>query len=64
MFVAKPQPASLRQYMIWIKIRCHKLIEHACDPYRPELQYMRGPGPKWWAKHNVAPQRATFRATS
>jgi hypothetical protein len=21
------------------------------DPYRPELHYMRGPGPKWQEKH-------------
>jgi hypothetical protein len=21
------------------------------DPYRPELNYMRGPGPKWHEKH-------------
>jgi hypothetical protein len=21
------------------------------DPYRPELYYMRGPGPKWHEKH-------------
>jgi hypothetical protein len=21
------------------------------DPYRPELHYMRGPGPKWRQKH-------------
>ena len=21
------------------------------DPYRPELYYMRGPGPRWRAKH-------------
>ena len=21
------------------------------DPYRPELYYMRGPGPKWSEKH-------------
>jgi hypothetical protein len=21
------------------------------DPYRPELHYMRGPGPAWRAKH-------------
>ena len=26
----------------------------AFDPYRPELHYMRGPGPKWHAKHDVA----------
>ncbi len=25
------------------------------DPYRPELHYMRGPGPKWHAKHDRAP---------
>jgi hypothetical protein len=24
------------------------------DPYRPELHYMRGPGPKWHAKHRLA----------
>src|SRR5262245_64341209 len=22
-----------------------------CDPYRPELHYMRGPGQKWREKH-------------
>jgi hypothetical protein len=22
-----------------------------CQPYRPELHYMRGPGPKWREKH-------------
>lgn len=26
----------------------------AFDPYRPELHYMRGPGPKWRARHGVA----------
>jgi hypothetical protein len=24
------------------------------DPYRPELHYMRGPGPKWAARHGAA----------
>jgi hypothetical protein len=24
------------------------------DPYRPELHYMRGPGPKWREKHGGA----------
>jgi hypothetical protein len=23
------------------------------DPYRPELHYMRGPGPKWHEKHDL-----------
>ncbi len=26
-------------------------IRELTDPYRPELHYMRGPGPKWAAKH-------------
>jgi hypothetical protein len=25
----------------------------AFDPYRPELHYMRGPGPAWHAKHGA-----------
>ena len=24
------------------------------DPYRPELHYMRGPGPKWREKHGCS----------
>lgn len=27
------------------------LTKSLFDPYRPELHYMRGPGPKWRAKH-------------
>ena len=30
-------------------------IKSLFDPYRPELHYMRGPGPKWRAKHDPAP---------
>jgi hypothetical protein len=26
-------------------------VDSQCDPYRPELHYMREPGPKWHAKH-------------
>jgi hypothetical protein len=25
----------------------------AFNPYRPELHYMRGPGPAWRAKHGM-----------
>jgi len=28
-----------------------RLTASLLDPYRPELHYMRGPGPKWRAKH-------------
>lgn len=27
------------------------LVRDLFDTYRPELHYMRGPGPKWQAKH-------------
>jgi hypothetical protein len=40
----------------------HNLIKDVRDCYRPELHYMRGPGPKWRAKHQpwlgVDPQPA------
>jgi len=32
----------------------HNLAKAVYDPYRPELHYMRGPGPKWHAKHDRA----------
>jgi hypothetical protein len=32
-----------------------RLIKSLLDPYRPELHYMRGPGPKWHAKHDQVP---------
>ena len=28
-----------------------QFVERAFNPYRPELHYMRGPGPAWSAKH-------------
>jgi hypothetical protein len=33
----------------------HNLIMDVRDSYRPELHYMRGPGPKWRAKHQPWP---------
>jgi hypothetical protein len=29
----------------------HEITETLADTYRPELHYMRGPGPKWREKH-------------
>jgi hypothetical protein len=34
-----------------IVTRWYRLIQSIRDPYRPELHYMRGPGPRWHAKH-------------
>ncbi len=31
-------------------LRWQHLVERVCDTYRPERHYMRGPGPKWYAK--------------
>lgn len=30
-----------------------QFIVAAFNPYRPELHYMRGPGPAWHAKHSL-----------
>ena len=31
-----------------------RLIDRVTDSYRPERHYMRGPGPKWYAKQRAA----------
>ena len=31
-----------------------EFLKGILDPYRPELHYMRGPGPKWREKHGDA----------
>ena len=38
-----------------------QFIARAFDPYRPELHYMRGPGPAWRAKYG---NDAAFRLKS
>ena len=42
-------PLCQRLNVVMTKLR--GLIQIARNPYRPELHYMRGPGPKWYAKH-------------
>jgi hypothetical protein len=34
--------------------RWQKRLTRLFDPYRPELHYMRGPGPKWCEKHGLS----------
>ena len=36
----------------------HSLAKDLFDHYRPELHYMRGPGPRWHAKHAQPANRA------
>ena len=33
-----------------------QFLARAFNPYRPELHYMRGPGPAWRAKQTAASQ--------
>ena len=54
MLPAHPPFTPLLRRLDAIVARCLRLIELACDPYRPERHYMRGPGPKWHARHRAA----------
>jgi hypothetical protein len=51
MLVMQTSFTPLRLRLNVIMVTWRRLIEIAFDPYRPELHYMRGPGPKWCAKH-------------
>jgi hypothetical protein len=44
-----------------LKAFWRQFFARAFDPYRPELHYMRGPGPAWRAKHGA---EASFRLKS
>jgi hypothetical protein len=39
-------------------VRTHRSL---FDSYRPELHYMRGPGPKWHAKHDAPSQSMSIQ---
>jgi len=51
MITTQPSSQRLRRRLSVVMTSWHKLIRSARDNYRPELHYMRGPGPKWHAKH-------------
>jgi hypothetical protein len=36
------------------------LLKEFADSYRPELHYMRGPGPRWRERHAPARRRQMF----
>jgi hypothetical protein len=38
-----------------VLLQLRSLLHDIFDPYRPELHYMRGPGPAWRAKHEGQP---------
>jgi hypothetical protein len=47
----RTRSASLHQRLHDVIAQCTALIAGIFNPYRPELHYMRGPGPKWHARH-------------
>ena len=53
--VKRGQPSSL---VAEIKSFWREFFARAFNPYRPELHYMRGPGPAWHAKYG---SQAAFR---
>jgi hypothetical protein len=49
--------AALRVLRQRLRAAILQLAQDAFDPYRPELHYMRGPGPRWREKHRMAARR-------
>jgi hypothetical protein len=54
----------LRRGLNAIMASWQRLIRIAGDRYRPELYYMRGPGPKWHAKHQAGSASGNLLCTA
>ncbi|MGX7741299.1 hypothetical protein [Rhodopseudomonas parapalustris] len=54
---AAHEPQGTRDDSLLAEIRLfwRQFFVQAFSPYRPELYYMRGPGPAWRAKHGHMP---------
>ena len=50
-FRTGPTPRSTPRFGAAVAQLWHTLVKDLFDPYHPEQHYMRGPGPKWRAKH-------------
>jgi hypothetical protein len=55
-FATLPTPAANRaaKAVAEFKAFWRAFLVKAFHPYRPELHYMRGPGPAWRAKHTAS----------
>ena len=42
-----------RSSIVFVAKICHELFREFLSSYRPELHYMRGPGPRWREKHGA-----------
>jgi hypothetical protein len=55
--MAKTEQKSPR-IAVAVALLWRSLTRDLFSGYRPELHYMRGPGPKWHAKHESLPSNA------
>lgn len=53
MSITRQSTMIVGQYLKLARTRWRKVLETVRDPYRSERHYMRGPGPKWRARHHV-----------
>jgi hypothetical protein len=53
--------ASVRSLLQRLRAAIVQRAQVTFDPYRPELHYMRGPGPKWREKHRLTTPRGAER---
>ena len=53
--------ASARQLRQRLGATAREWAQEIFHPYRPELHYMRGPGPKWREKHRAMSARKVGR---
>ena len=53
--------ASARQLGQRLGAAAREWAQEIFNPYRPELHYMRGPGPKWREKHRAMSVRKMDR---
>jgi hypothetical protein len=59
-WITQNSSTPLRQCLNVIVTQWQRLMRIAGNPYRPELHYMRGPGPKWRAKHHGRSESAAL----
>jgi hypothetical protein len=48
-----PAEAGSSALFAGLRVLWGRFFAKAFHPYRPELHYMRGPGPAWRAKHGM-----------
>jgi hypothetical protein len=55
----QPGSADFNTLSDWMVRKLRQFDRNLFESYRPELHYMRGPGPKWREKHGQLPIAAS-----